>query len=456
MRSAVRAAAVAVLLAALADTAAAHAGGLAGSAAGGTVPTWLTVATGGIVVVASFVFASLLTDHETIRAVADWHVRVPVPDAAWSAVTRGLRAATLAALGLVVVAGLVGPAAPTRNLAILVVWVGWWAGYTMSVYTVGSTWGALNPWRTLADLLPRVGRRAYPDRLGVWPAVAGLLALVWLEVVSPVATDPRLLVAVVGAYTVITLAGAAVYGAETWFGRVDPITRVFAAYGRIAPLQRTDDGFALRLPTTALIDPRTDGVPGTAAFVVALLWVTTYDGLVATPAWASAISPFVAAGLPPRLLYLVAAVGGFALFYGVYHRASERVRRTADSYVDADYLARYFAPSLLPIAAGYHVAHFLGYFLGLSPALAVALADPLSPPAAVLLVAPDWFGSLQLGFVLVGHLLAVWVAHALAFELFPGVLRPIRSQYPYIVVMIVYTMTSAWVVVQPFRQPPFV
>jgi hypothetical protein len=448
--------AVALLLGALAEPAAAHAGGLAGGGGDGTVPTWLTVATGGVVVGASFVGASLLTDHDTIRAIADWHVPVSVPDAAWTTATWGLRAASVVLLGLVVVVGFVGPAAPTRNLAILVVWVGWWAGYTMSVYTVGSTWGTVNPWRTLADLLPRVRQRSYPDRFGAWPAVVGLLGLVWVEVVSPVAADAPLLATVVVAYTAVTLAGAAVYGPDVWFDRVDPISRVFAVYGRMAPVQRTDDGLALRLPTTALIDARADATPGAAAFVVALLWVTTYDGLVATPAWATAVEPLVAVGVPARLLYLVAIVGGFGLFYAVYRRASRRVRRSADTYVTADYVARYFAPSLLPIAAGYHVAHFLGYFLGLSPALAAALADPLTPPPAILLVVPDWFGSLQLVLVVVGHLLAVWVAHALAFDLFPGVLRPIRSQYPYIVVMILYTMTSAWVIVQPFRQPPFV
>jgi hypothetical protein len=69
---------------------------------------------------------------------------------------------------------------------------------------------------------------------------------------------------------------------------------------------------------------------------------------------------------------------------------------------------------------------------------------------------PGWFATLQVLFVLVGHLLAVWVAHALAFELFPGKLKPIRSQYTFVVVMIAYTMTSVWIVTQPFGPPPYV
>jgi hypothetical protein len=40
------------------------------------------------------------------------------------------------------------------NLAILIVWVGWWAGYTMSVYLLGNSWPAFNPWRMLAEIVP--------------------------------------------------------------------------------------------------------------------------------------------------------------------------------------------------------------------------------------------------------------------------------------------------------------
>jgi hypothetical protein len=72
------------------------------------------------------------------------------------------------------------------------------------------------------------------------------------------------------------------------------------------------------------------------------------------------------------------------------------------------------------------------------------------------LVVPDWVGVVELALVLLGHLFAIWVAHARSFDLFPGVLRPIRSQYPFIIVMVFYTVASMWVVVQPFGDPPFV
>jgi hypothetical protein len=444
--------------------ASAHSGSLGGSVADATVPTWLVVITGGIVVAGSFVFTSLLTDHEAIRDVNWRRSTVSLPARPRTAITTLARTGSVALLGLVLVVGALGPVTADRNFALLFVWAGWWAGYTATAYLVGDSWPLLNPWRALARAGRALGRRAGravgarspPARYGVWPAVAGLLAMVWLEVVSPVGENPRALAGLVAAYTLATVAGAVVYG-PSWFERADPISRVFAAYGRVAPIQRTDSGVAVRLPGGALTDRALPDRPGETAFVVALLWVTTYDGLVATPAWAAAIDPVVSLGVPALIVYAAVLLGGFALFVGVYRWAARRTRERADTYVTAATIERWFAPALLPIAAGYHLAHFAGYFLGLAPALAAVAAAPFAPPATPLVaVLPGWFGTVKLLCALAGHELAIWVAHSLAFELFPGVLAAIRSQYHTVAAMICYTVVSLWIITQPYVPPPYV
>ncbi|AUV80760.1 hypothetical protein C2R22_03065 [Salinigranum rubrum] len=503
----------------LARPALAHAGSLSGSLQSAQAPFWLVVVTGGGVVAASFLFATFVTDHEVIREVNDRRLRLPVGGV--RPLVPVVRALGVLGLLAVLVVGVVGPRDPLLNLAVLTVWVGWWAGYTMSTYLLADSWPLVNPWLTLSSLVERVrGRvgtdraRTLPEALGVWPSVAGLLGLVWLEVVSPVGERPSTLVAVVAGYTLVTLAGAAVYG-RVWFDRVDPVARVFRLYGLVAPIRRGDpiieppeaargrpqtahdggvalpderdgeraegdregtepgetEGTAAVRRSTTTAEERTGAaatltLPGTAlvrypramgrddvAFVVALLWATTYDGLVSTPAWNGVVRA-LALVVPPLLTHLVTAVVGFGLFLLVYHASTRFVGETAETYVTTRFVAGWFAPALVPIAAGYHVAHFLGYFLSLAPALGTLALSPLSAPTSVpLLSLPAWFGSLQLGFVVAGHLLAVWVAHARAFELFPGRLQPIRSQYPFVVVMIVYTMTSLWIVAQPFAAP---
>ena len=98
----------------LAGTARAHSGSLGGAAASATVPTWLTVLTGGIVVGATFLFTTLLTDHEAMRNVNWWRTVVPAPATGKRVVGWALRVVAVVALALVLVVGFTGPRTPTR------------------------------------------------------------------------------------------------------------------------------------------------------------------------------------------------------------------------------------------------------------------------------------------------------------------------------------------------------
>ncbi|MFQ3320203.1 MAG: hypothetical protein ACI80F_002280, partial [Natronomonas sp.] len=417
------------------------------------VPTWLFLLTGGGVIGASFLLASFVTDRAFIRRVHEWRRNRTIPFE--RALVIGGKTAGVVGVCFVIGIGFFGPREATRNAAVLVVWAGWWSGYTISTYLIGNAWPVLNPWRSVATVLPSL-ERSYPERFGAWPSVAGLLALVWLEVVSPVADQPRFLASVVVGYTAVTLAGAVAFGSETWFSTVDPISRVFRYFGRVAPLYRADGTLGLRLPGSGLDEAKFVTSRAEVGFIVAILWVTTYDGLVATPLWRRVAVPLVEAGMPAYPLYAAALIVGYLAFAGLYAVAVRYSKRHARTYVDADALAYRFVPPLLAIAAGYHLAHFLGYFVKLLPALGGALSAPLSPPDPVAIVLPAWFGGLELAFVILGHLLAIWIAHAAAYDVFPGKLQAIRSQYSITAVMVVYTMVSLWIVSQPYATPPFV
>jgi hypothetical protein len=439
------------LLTGATSTAAAHAGSIEAATSTPPIPTWFIVLTAGVVVGTSFLFTSLMADHETLRLVNGLGLRGGFPGTLTSGLRVFARVVSLSILVGVVVVGLLGPTDPQASAAAMVIWVGWWGGYTMTSYLGGNSWPLLDPFRLLTT--PFRGRSApitYPAELGIWPAVVGLLGIVWLEVATGVSANPRLLAVVVLVYTAATLIGVATIGRPRWFEAVDPISWIFRTYGRLAPLQRTDQGFELRLPGAALTDSEITTTPGVPAFVVALLWATTFDGLVSTPVVQSVAGPLIRAGVPAPLLYGSVLVAGFGLFYDVYRRACRRSRESAETYVTGAAIERWFAPSLVPIAAGYHLAHFLGYVISLAPALASTIRSPLAGQSSIpILVLPEWFGLVQLAFVLLGHLLAIWVAHSIAFEVFPGVRQPIRSQYPMILVMIGYTMVSAWVIVSP-------
>jgi hypothetical protein len=442
---------------ALAGRGLAHSGGLRGVAPESlSVPTWLFLATGGGVVGASFLLASFVTDRTFLRRLDTW--RGPALDV--GRVARLVaRVVGVAALVLVLATGLlagsVTPLDPVRNAATLIVWVGWWGVFVASTYLVGDAWPALNPFRTVAQLLPSLDR-SYPRQLGSWPAVGGILGLVFVEVVTPLADDPRLLAGVVAGYGVSTVAGAVVFGPTTWFETADPLSRLARAYGRIAPVRRSDGRLTLRLPgsgasSAAWVTGRDD-----AALVVAVVFATTYDGFVGTDLWQAVARPFVLAGVPPLLLYVGLLVVGFAVFHGSLLAAGRLARQSAETFLTADALVRRFAPSLLAIAAGYHLAHTVGTTLALLPTTLVVVAAPFGPPAAPpTLVVPDWFAGVGIVAVLAGHLLAVWIAHTAAYDLFPDRLQAVRSQYGITAVMVVFTMVALWIVTTPGGAPPY-
>ena len=402
----------------LATPVAAHGGSLGASARESlAVPTWLFLLTGGGAVGGSFLLASFVTDRAFIARIHGWRATTDVPLRRVAAAL--VQLVGVLGLGAILVVGYLGPPDALGNLAILLVWVGWWAGFTVTTYLVGNAWPLLNPWRTLSNRLPSLNG-TYPTRLGAWPSVAGLLVLIWLEVVSPLADDPRLLAAVVAGYSVLTLAGAVAVGPDRWFGSVDPVARVFRYYGRVAPLSwdGAGDRLSVRLPGTALTESRLVDGFDEVAFVVALLWVTTYDGFVSTPAWTDIATVLVGVGVPAWVLYPATLLVGYALFLSVFRLAVRLSRR--------------------------------------SPALLSAVTAPLAAPATVqVLQVPGWFGGVSMALVLLGHLLAIWVAHATAYDVFPGRLQAVRSQYPLAGVMVCYTVASLWIITQPTVTPPF-
>lgn len=318
----------------------------------------------------------------------------------------------------------------------------------MSVYLLGNSWPTLNPVRF--DWYPvSTGILSFPTRVGCWPATLGLLGLAWLESVSSISARPRLLGSIVLGYLVISVVGSLIFGSHTWFEQADPITNLFHYYGYLAPVYRGESGLKLRLPGTRLTQLNLDGTDE-VGFLVMMLWITTFDGLTRTQAWVTFVETVTTVNVPVSLVVLCTLLGGFVSFYLLFRLGAKRIRRDAPTAVPSTTLVRRFAPSLIPIAAGYHLAHFSTYFVSGLPILGAVLTPPFSAPVmAAPLTLPEWLAGLQVGAILLGHLIAVWVAHTIALELFPGRLQALRSQYGPVAVMVGYTIVSLWIVAQP-------
>lgn len=419
------------------------------------VPRWLYLSTGGATIGASALLASFVTDRRFIAHIHGRQVDIELATVIRRGTTLVARLLGLLALLYIVVSGLTGPQIPTVSGAIILVFAGVRAGLTMVSYLIGNPWPVVNPWRSIASVLPSLNYR-YPKQFGRWPTTVGFLLLIWIETTTPASTRPDYLALMVIGYSVITILGAVCFGSERWFNTVDPISVMFRFYGSVAPLRRTDDGVTIRphgfrLPGSTLVDGFDD-----IAFVIALIWELTFTGFVTTEPGAAVIQVLAATGLPPLLIYATLFIGGYACFLGAYRFAANTSRRTVETYFTGKALAIRFAPPLLSIAAGYHLAHYFGFFISLSPSLLGVLTSPLSPPAnPVVLTLPGWFEGLNIAFILAGHLLAIWLAHAAAYGTFASRLVAIRSQYPFIAIMVGYTVISLWLISLPTTSPAF-
>src|SRR3954471_1602465 len=103
-----------------------------------------------------------------------------------------LGALGLAAFAVTVYAGLLGTDSQQANLAPTAVFVGFWVGIPFLSLLLGDVFRLLSPWRAVGRAVGWVAARAsrggpateplpYPERVGHWPAAAGIVGFVICE-----------------------------------------------------------------------------------------------------------------------------------------------------------------------------------------------------------------------------------------------------------------------------------
>lgn len=400
---------------------------------------------------------------------------------AMAVVVQGL---ALGLLALVVATGLFGAQSATGNFATVFTWIIWWVGLAFVQVLLGDVWALLNPWaalgRRVGALSARTGMTAqplrYPAWLGHWPAVALFLAVAWLELVAVAGERPRTLAWIVVGYTLYTWAGMALFGVTTWLRRADGVTVFFALLGRFgAGSPSGDGGWALRPWVVGLLDARPQPA-GLLLFVLCMLATVSLDGFMETVAWSALLDRVVAGPLHGPLLALqargvdvlallqgLALLGAPLLFLAVYLTCCRLAAWTSGSGIGGWEVARRFALTLVPIAIGYHLAHYLAYLLLAGQLIIPRLSDPFGfgwdlfgtagyTVQVTLMTAQEaWYTALAA--VVAGHVCAVWLAHGVASRLFAPRRAVRRSQLPLLALMSGYTMLSLWILSQPLIEP---
>lgn len=473
------------------------------------LPLSLYMTGAGLAVALSFVIVAVFvrrtssaTNYPRFNLLRLWPVRA----LASAPVVQTLRALSVLTLLLVILAGTLGVNRSTVNIAPVLVWVYWWVGIAFASALIGNVWGLINPVRALYEWMDALALRvipgglsfgqddsAYPPRWAAWPAVIVFVLFAWFEIAYEGSAEPlSLAIAIIG-YCMITWWGMAIFGADAWMRNADVFSLIFGVLARFAPtelrvvsksgdVESIDDVAAFRAapPERRELGLRPPGagllnVAGTTTsymiLVVMLLSTVTFDGLTEWKRWAELLHwAFVnSPGWTSTATTLVNTAGLIAfagIFIAAYLLFCAVIARSGDEPHTRNTLAaaRVFVLSLVPIAFAYHLAHFFSYLLIQGQVVIPHASDPFGfgwdlfgtsdYQVNIGIVNAQFVWILAIAAIVIGHVIAVFLAHVTALRHFGAHDVALRSQRAMLILMVAYTMVSLWILAQPITVIP--
>ena len=412
------------------------------------------------------------------------------------AVIAFLQAISVSLFLLVLAAGFFGSQDASKNFAPTFIWVIWWVGLAYVAALVGNLWPAINPWSIvfagLERVVPRLGLPnrpglglRYPLWLGVWPAVVLFGLFAWFELIVETSKLPDTLATAILIYSGITWFGMAAFGREVWLAHGEAFSLAFTVLGRFAPIDRPERNPPDGGPAQWYVRPYAGGLImerpcslSMMVFVLLMLSTVAFDGFQETPLHAGLLEWIASESLfRPILLILhkldvdlIATLDTVMLglspllFLLIYLGFSWLAKEMSDSALSVREIAGLFVYSLVPIAIAYHLAHYLSYLLIAGQLIIPLASDPFgigwnvfgtagySIDIGIIGAKFVWYTALIA--IVLGHIFAVGVAHFVALQVFESASAALKSQYPFLLLMVGYTMLSLWILSQPIVGGP--
>jgi hypothetical protein len=365
-------------------------------------------------------------------------------------------------------AGLFGSERPDTNLAPTMVYVAFWVGVPFASLRFGDVFRLLSPWRAIGRATGWVAGRAgampepleYPERLGRWPAALGLLAFTVCELCWAKAGEPGTLALLMLVYLVIMFVGMSLYGVEPWVRNADAFGVLFGLIATLAPVGRDDGGrLVLRVPFSGAA--RVAPAAGTVALLVIAVGSTAFDGAREGALFNNLAQDLqgvfadlgFSLSVALELGFVVGLLLAVLIVAAIYTLGMAGMKRTAKAPTRRS-LARAFSHTLIPIAAGYLVAHYFSLLAYNGQALWRLASDPLGDGSdlfggagaeidyGVVSATGIWY--VQVGALVVGHVAALVLAHDRALELYGSAREATRSQIVMLVLMVAFTCLGLW------------
>jgi hypothetical protein len=432
------------------------------------VPRYVFFYGAAVVLVVSFAALAFLWRKPVLAARRDGH---PLPAGLQRVLlSRALRVVvgslSVALLVFLWLGALVGKNSSGVNFTPTFVYVFFWIGMPLVSAVFGNVWSVLSPWKAAAEGVGWLAGRErppfeYPDWLGRWPAAVLLLSFAAIELTYPDPSDPHVLALAIAIYSIVTWAGAVLFGADTWFRYGDGFSVDFGLLSRIAPFARREDGqLVARMPLSGL--SVRDPVPGTIAMVAVMLGTTFFDGFSRTSIWQNRYYQvqvdYINNPTLADLLGQLMNVGGMLACVAFVGLAFRLAVRGTESIADRPNLSPEFVDSLIPIALVYIIAHYFSLLIYQGEVGIRLLSDPwgrgwdifgthdFQPNFTFLTPHTIWY--VQVAALIIGHVAGLAVAHDRAVGLFKTPRMALWTQYPMLVLMVLFTVGGLWVLSQ--------
>ncbi|CAJ0895912.1 hypothetical protein [Ralstonia flatus] len=448
------------------------------------VPLWLYAyaATGTLIIsfmVLAFASGNRLADSRSRANQRKKGVRIPA-----SLLRAGQRASAIFVV-LLIVSSLAGTQNPFLNLSMSGFWIWFYLGSVYISAMFGDIYAFTNPFALLLRVAARyfptleTGRYPYPQCLAWYPALLVYIVLIALELFG--AGRPRDVGLFLSGYVAYALAGAFCFGRERWLRQFDTFGMLCGLCAKLSPLKWSaasgdEVTIQLRNPVADIAQEKPSHI-SVVAFLSFMLASTAYDGLRDTATW----NAFFWRGVYPYLVQLFPSLGkNYAMsgevlltwqwltfaaigvgYYGLFRGFCALEAIASRSSFNGKGVARQFCFALLPIALFYNVCHYFTLFLDQGRKIAALAADPLGlgwklfsiPPnqdsAAQSLINAAYIWHAQVILILVGHILSVYITHAISMRRINRAASTAINQLPLLVLTIALTISGLWILSLP-------